>query len=262
MSDHPNEHDHDDPARPRGGPPTPSARPTTWLVVCALVVAIIAVGVVVVTLPRASATPRGTIAVTGAGTVRGTPDTVSFQIGVQTVAASAVQALTRNDRRLSSLEASLRARGVGAQDLQTSGLDIYENTNNRGAVTGFTVSDNLDVTMHDIGRAGAAIDSAVHAVGNGVELSGVSFSLSNDSTYLAAARAQAMRNARRAASQIAAAGGARLGAIERITDQENATPVVDPFFSMRAAGLASGVPLAAGSQSVSVQVSVIYALNA
>jgi len=42
-------------------------------------------------------------------------------------------------------------------------------------VTGFTVQDTLNVTMHKVRRAGAAIDAAAKAVGNGVQLNGVSF---------------------------------------------------------------------------------------
>ncbi len=240
------------PAAPRVAP---------WIIVPVVAVVVAGAILVGVALGHSRSTPAGTISVTGSGTVQGIPDTVSFQIGVQNVAASAAQALATNNSRVDSLEHSLLGHGVTKKDMQTSGLDIYQNTDAQGALTGFTVVNDLNVTMHDVAASGAAIDAAVHAVGNGIELSGVTFSISNESTFLAAARAQAMQNARTEASQVARGGGASLGAIEKITDQENATPVVYPFANFQASALARGVPLNAGSEAVNVQVSVIFALN-
>lgn len=234
---------------------------TQWSVVLLTLLTLAAVVLVRVGLQHSRSMPTGSVTTTGSGTVQGAPDTASFQIGVQNVARSAVQALSTNTTRVSSLETSLLEHGVTQRDMQTSGLNIYENTNAQGVVTGFTVSNDLNVTMHQIGRAGTAIDAAVHAVGNGVQLSGVSFSISNESRLLAAARTMAMRNARTEASQVAAGGGAKLGNIEKIADQENSTPDISPYANFRASGLATSVPLEAGSQSINVQVSVTYALT-
>lgn len=238
-----------------------SLRATQWIIVLVSIVVVAAVGLGGMALGHSQSTSTATVAVTGSGTVQGTPDTVSFQIGVQNVSTSAVTALSANNARVSSLEHSLIEHGVTQKDLQTSGLNIYENTNNQGAVTGFTVVDDLNVTMHQIGKAGAAIDAAVRAAGNGVQLYGVNFSISNESHLLAAARVKAMQNARTQASQVALGGGASLGAIEKITDQENATSNIFPYSNFQASGMAASVPLKAGSQSINVQVSVIYALN-
>jgi uncharacterized protein YggE len=250
----------DEVTRSQRGSTPGSLHPTQWIVALVAVLVVAAVGLAGVALGHSQSTPKGTIAVTGSGTVQGTPDTVSFQIGVQNVAKSAVLALSANSARVSSLENSLLGHGVTQKDMQTSGLDIYENSNDQGTVTGFTVIDDLNVTMHQIARAGAAIDAAVHAAGDGAELYGVSFSISNESKLLAAARAKAMANARTEASQVAG-GGASLGTVEKITDQENLTSAVLPYSNFRASGLSASVPLKPGSQSINVEVSVVYALN-
>ena len=111
---------------------------------------------------QSSVAPDATITVTGSGTVRGTPDTVSFQIGVHTVEPAATTALSDNDSQVTSLEGTLMNHGVTKADLQTSGLDIFENTSH-GVLTGFTVDDDLNVTMHGIADAGAAIEAAAQA---------------------------------------------------------------------------------------------------
>ena len=229
-----------------------------------LVAAIVAAGVALagVALGHSTSSPSATISVTGSGTVQGTPDTMSFQIGVQTTASSALSALDQNNARLSALETTLFSHGVKKKDVQTSGLNIYENTNNAGVVTGFSVSDDLNVTMHGLKNAGSVIDAAAHAVGNGIQLYGVTFSISNQSSLLAAARAKAMANAFTEASQVANGGHATVGAIVKVTDQENtSSPPVFYGFAAATAAKSAGVPIQGGSQSVNVTVSVVYALH-
>ncbi len=216
-----------------------------------------------VALGRPSASiSSSTVTVTGSGSAKGTPDTVSFQIGVSTVAQSATSALSENNSRIRNLVASLRANGVTKSDLQTSGLNVYANYDNRGTISGFTAANNLDVTMHSINRAGTAIDAAAQAAGKGVQLNGLSFSISNESQLLKKARTAAMHDAFLEASQIARAGNTRIGSIIRITDEENVSspPVIYKTFAPTASGL-SAVPIEAGSQAVNVQVTVVYALR-
>lgn len=202
-----------------------------------------------------------TITVTGSGTVHGTPNTVSFQLGVQTVASSAASALDENNVKTKALESALLRHGLTKKDLQTSGLNIYENTGPNGNVTGFTAEDDLTVTSHDIKQSGAAIDAAAHAVGNGIQLSGVTFSISNQSSLLAAARSRAVENAHTAAAQIAKGGGTSVGSIVSVVDEENtgSTGIVYPYPTFAAAAN-KNVPIEAGTQAVSVQVKVVYAL--
>lgn len=231
------------------------------LLVASVLVSTISIASVALTRSNSSKS-ASTITVTGSGTAKGTPDTVNFQIGVSTVAQSAVGALSENSTRVARLIASLRSRGVAKSDMQTSDLSIYANYDNKGNITGFTASNNLNVTMHTIKNAGSAIDTAARAAGNGVQLNGLSFSISNDSSLLRKARVAAMKNAYLEASQIATAGGSRIGGIIRITDQENVSspPVIFKTLAPTASGVAT-TPLEAGSQSVNVQVTVVYSLR-
>jgi uncharacterized protein YggE len=233
-----------------------------WTVLVVVLVLLVVVTVAAVAFNRSGSSTKATISVTGSGTVQGTPDTVSFQVGVQNVGASAVAALTQNNARVGALEKTLLAHGVAKKDMQTSGLDIYENTNSGGVVTGFTVADYLNVTMHQVKKAGGAIDAAAQVAGNGTQLSGITFSISNESKLLASARAKAMRNAHTEAAQVARGGNTSLGSIVKITDQENSTPtnVFYPSFA-NAKATSSAVPIQAGSESITVQVSVVYALT-
>lgn len=215
---------------------------------------------VLVSSESGSVSPGATITVTGSGNVQGTPDEVSFDIGIQTTAASATAALRENDAKVAQLEASLAHHGVLASGMQTSSLDVWDNTNSSGAVTGFTVSDSLQVQMKGIDAAGPAIDAAADVAGNGIQLSDISFSISNESRLLAKARAAAMLNARTKAGEDAAGAGLALGPVVKVVDLGTSSP--PPIYPGVFAEAASApLKLEAGRQPVSVQVQVVYKLR-
>lgn len=250
------EHHHGD-AQWRGRRP----RFTGWILTMLTALVVVAVGFVGVALGHTKAGATSTITVTGSGTVHGTPDTINFEIGVSTTNVTATAAFTQNNDKMRALQAALERNGVTKREMQTSGLNIYDNTNNQGVVTGFTVQDTLSVTMHKIQKAGVAIDAAANAVGNGVQLDGVSFTITNDSKLLRAARIRAMKNAHLAAGQLAKAGGAQVVGIVKITDNENQNSGVYYPQAFTAAGFKSSVPIQTGTQPVNVQVTVIYKLS-
>lgn len=257
--DHEHGHDHGDPWGPRGRRRGRGPR-SLFLLVFAIVIA--AIAFIGETLGHTNSSSGATITVTGSGTVTGKPNTMSFQIGVQNVATSAKEALKENNTQMGKLEKSLRSNGIVKKNMQTSGLNIYANTNSAGVITGFTVQDNLNVTTHKLNSAGAALDAAANAVGNNIQLNGVTFSISNQSKLLASARARAIQNAHTEATQIAKGADTTVGSIARVIDQEN-TGTGGVFYpvatSLKAA--TGSVPIQSGSQSINVQVNVVYHLN-
>lgn len=254
------------PAAPAAPSPQHGTRTATLVVltVAVTVVLIAGVGLAGAAIGRSTrGGSPGTITVSATGTVRGTPDTVEFTIGVQTTQPTATQALDVNDARIARLEHVLADRKVPSRDLQTTGLDIWQDTNQYGVVTGFTVTDNLDVTIQGIKQAGIAIEYAVRAVGNanGIQFNGITLSISDNSSLLGKARSRAMAAARSEAQQDARASGASVGSVLRITDRQTQaiTPVTLGYSDFIAAHAL--VPIRAGSQPVTVNVTVVYALG-
>lgn len=203
------------------------------------------------------------VTVTGTATVEGTPDTLTVEIGATTNASSATGALDENDQEVTTLESVLAAAGVAKSDMQTSNLSLQPNVDNNGKVTGYQASDDLTVTVHDLARAGAIVDAAAHAVGNDVQIDGITFSVSNTSALLATARAEAVRDAQTRAAELAAAAGATLGPVVSIVDQEQqGGAVVTPGASFAVhGGGATPVPVQGGTEQISVQVQVVDALR-
>ena len=255
-----------DDAPPPTRPWRRQTNPVAWLAAAMVVLALVIVGVGGVAFGRSSRStpavpPTATVTVTGTGTIQGTPDTCSFTVGIDTVRPTAVLALAANNTQMRALERVLHQEGIPLADLQTENLSIYQQTNSAGVTTGWDVNDTLSVTDHDIAHAGRVIDAAARIAGNGISFGGVSFSISNESKLLAAARRQAMQSAQTEASQLAAGANASVTGIVKVTDQESSgIQPPFPFFGLAQAS-AAAVPIRAGHQPVSVQVTVVYSLS-
>ena len=236
-----------------------TTRTTRVVVEVVVAIALVVVGLVV---GHARSGASGTIEVSGTASASGAPDTVAFSIGVSTTGASTAAALAANNQRTRTVEAALLGAGATKSGLATSGLNVSTVTNSHGQVTGYQVYDELTVTSHRVARAGSLIGAALAAAGNAAQLSGITYSITNQSTVLARARAKAIANAHRAAAQLASAASTTLGAVRSIVDNENNQPIVFPGFTTFAAvKAAASVPVQPGTQSVSVSVRVTYSLG-
>ena len=210
------------------------------------------------TATLAAATGSARITVTGTGTVTGTPNQLVLAMGVQVHGPSVGSALASADDAVSRVTAALRTRGVAAADIQTSGLSIWPNyPDNSQVPSGYSVSESLTATLHSLSAAGTQIDAAVHAGGNATTVSGISFNLTDDSSLLAAARAQAVTDAEAKAAQYAKALGQPLGPVVSISDQSTAQPV--PQFAMASsAAPGKSVPISPGTQQLSVSITAVF----
>jgi uncharacterized protein YggE len=190
---------------------------------------------------------------------------MTLQMGASTNASTAAGALDTNDAEISALSAVFVAHGVKRSNIQTADLSLSPNYDNAGAVTGYQASDDLTVTMHDLARAGGVIDAAAHAVGNDVQIDGISFSIANTSLLQQDARSAAVRDAEAEAEADARAAGAQLGPVISIDDEtQQPAPVVEypTSFALHVVGAASApVPVHAGSQQITVAVRVVYSLR-
>ena len=200
------------------------------------------------------------ITVTGTGKVTGTPDTLRISLAVNATAKNIDEALASANASMRKVQKSLSDNGVAAKDMQTSNLSISPHYTNKGAPDGYDVSESLSATIRDLPKAGAVLSASVDAGGNAVRVDGVSVALDDTSALVGGARTSAMDDAKTKASQYAEAAGRTLGAVVSISEVVSGSPY--PVYDQAAATsfrAASPVPIQAGSQDVSVQVTVVYA---
>jgi uncharacterized protein YggE len=206
--------------------------------------------------------PR-TITVTGTGLVRGTPDVLELLVGVKTRDVSAGEALDRNSSLTQRVIDVLKDAGVDDDDLQTSDLSISPFYDDEGDdLEGYTVSNLLVASIREMDKAGGIIDAATKAAGNEIVVHGVYFSFDDNTELVAKARADAVRRARLQAEQLAEAAGVELG--DLLTLSEDSAPY-GPALEADAARVAEGdiaaAPIEPGSESLSVQVTLIFEIG-
>ena len=205
--------------------------------------------------------PR-TLSMNGHGEMRAAPDMATVTAGVTTSAPTAAAALAANSSRMKSVFAALKKLGVADKNIQTTGFNVspqYTNgdNNNPRRLTGYQVSNDVSVRLEDVARVGAAVDALVAAGAN--QMNGISFDIAAPAPLLEKARGQAIADARARAETYAKAAGVSLGAILSISEAGGVEPP-RPMYRMMAMAQAS-TPVAAGQQSVTADVSVVWEIH-
>ena len=205
---------------------------------------------------RAQAVDR-LVTVGGEATIAVAPDTAIIRIGVTSQGKNAREASEANARQITAVLAAIKASGIDDRDIQTSRLSLqpqYDpNKSGTARLTGFQVTNQLTVRIHDIGKLPDILDRAIAAGAN--EMSGIEFAVSQQSRLLDQARAEAVADARRKAELYAQAAGAKLGRVLQIGDES--APAPRPLVQAMRAG---AVPVAPGEQMLRVAVTVSYEL--
>jgi hypothetical protein len=182
--------------------------------------------------------------------------------GVTTNATTAAQALAANSARMKTVFAALEKLGVPEKNIQTTSFFVspqYTNGDNNSPrrLTGYQVNNEVSVRLEDVGKLGSTLDALVQAGAN--QMNGISFSIRNPAPLLEKARADAIADARIRAETYAKAAGVSLGPILSISEGGTETP--RPMYRMAVAMQAAPVPVAAGEQSVTADVSVVWEIH-
>ncbi|MBV8562153.1 MAG: SIMPL domain-containing protein [Actinobacteria bacterium] len=196
-----------------------------------------------------------TITVSGNGVSTTVPDRASFQFGVTTNARDAKAALAQNASDAAAVIAALKAAGIPASDIQTSGVSLSPQTSPDGtSVIGYTASNTVTAAM-PIEKAGTVVDAAVNAGANNVY--GPSLTVSDQSSLYQDALKKAFADAKGKAQALAAAAGVQLGAVESIDEGDNA-PIALPMAAKAADG---STPIEPGTQQIQASVSVTFSVS-
>lgn len=212
--------------------------------------------------PAALADSQRTITMTGHGEAKAQPDQVQITAGVTTQAPTAAAALAANTARMKTVFAALTRLGVPDKNIQTVNFSIgpqYNNAHDGEAptLTGYQVSNQVSVLLTDVGKLGGALDALVTAGAN--QMNGIGFSIRDPAPLLADARAQAIADARMRAETYAKAAGVALGPIQSISEGGGDGP--RPVFKAMALTARAPVPVAAGEESVTADVSLVWEIH-
>lgn len=207
-----------------------------------------------------------TITVSGEGQVFGSPDQATVSAGVVTDGPTAKDALARNSTRMAEVIGAIKKMGIESKDIQTSGFNLspvylpQPQGQNVPRIGGYQVSNNVTVTVKDLSKLGEILDQVVQMGSNSV--GGVSFSIANPKPLMMKAREAAIGDAKARAEAYAAAAGVSVGKVLTISEVMGPIAQPVPVYAMRAAAADSAaVPVEAGQQQLSLNVTVIYEID-
>ena len=209
----------------------------------------------------AQTTPPAAISVSGEATVSVAPDQAQIEGGVTSDAKSAREASDANNAAMGKVLLALKGAGIDEKDYQTSRLSLQPqyapNRSGPSPVVGYHASNRVTVRIHDVTKVANTIDLLVGAGAN--DIGGINFVVSQASKLLDDAREKAIADARRKAEIYAKAAGVTLGEPLSISEEGGSVPV---FRGKMAAPMATAAPVAQGEETLSVTVSMSWAIKA
>jgi uncharacterized protein YggE len=202
------------------------------------------------------------ISVTGEASISVPPDIAFVDAGVATDAKTAHEASEANNVAMGKVIAALKSANIDSRDIQTSRLSLQPqyapNRSGPSPIVGYRASNRVTVRIHDVTKVANVIDTLVGAGAN--DIGNVNFEVSQASKLLDDAREKAVADARRKAEIYAKAAGVTLGAPMSISEEGAPQPTFRAKMAMPVA--AAPTPIAQGEETLSVSVSVTWAIKA
>lgn len=202
--------------------------------------------------------------VSGEGEATAVPDTALVHVGVTKNGSTVEQAKDDVNTAVNKMIEDLKKLGIEDKNIKTVNFSVnpnYDYSRGTNAVTGYTVSQDLQVKVDPIDKANKVVDQAI-ADGANVA-GGITFTLNDDKKMALEqkAREDAIKKAKDKADAIAKASGIRLGRLVNVQEGQNAaTPLPMMSADLRASGkgAAEETNIQPGENSVNVTVTLSY----
>ena len=245
------------------------------------------------------------ISAAGRGSASAPPDLADLSLGVEAFAGSVKAARTAAAEAMTAMLAALQAHGIAEKDIRTDYFDIRPqytgreitrcpagDTDSAAAVaavpgvagggpelaagcyqewqqvlTGYLVSNTVNVKVRDLESLSPVIDAATAAGGDLTRFNRLSFAIADPAALREQARAAAVADLQDRAGQLAEFGGVALGELIYIAETGFAPParadLSKTALAMESADATAGrsTPIAAGQLSVEVTVQGTFAIR-
>ena len=204
--------------------------------------------------------PLHTITVSGTGKVTIVPDVARVYLGVSLTKPTVRAARDAAAAAMTDILAAIKAIGIADADIQTTGLGLSARyaDGSSGRIVGYAISEQVQVTVRDLDKAGDVVDAATAK--GATDVNGISFEIADPSRAMDDARAAAIAAARTSAQAMAAAAHVNLGPVVSITDGSAPTPI---YYGVAGAAPSADIktPVQPGTQDVSANVAVVFELD-
>lgn len=202
-----------------------------------------------------------TIVVVGEGIASAVPDRCVIAVSLRVMRDTVAEAIADVASLADAAITAMRAAGVDEADLATRNLDVQDwidHTQSRVAARVATYT--FTVAVRGLRDVSALVNELAKTAGDSLQINGITFAHSDPAPLQAAARRDAVADARARAEQLAEASGLRLGDVLAIGEAPVMGGYFGPAISLRAAREAPPpMPMMPGDQRVRVRVEVTYA---
>lgn len=218
------------------------------------------VGPIPFSVNQITTTKTDTFSVEGVGKVTVPPDVALINAGVTAQGPSVKAVQDQLNKNINAVSAAVKAAGVDAKDIQTSGYNInptYNFTDGSQRITGYQASSNLTIKVRAIDRANNVIDAATGAGAN--QVGGIAFDVDDKTKAQNEARQKAVADAKKKAEDAAKIAGFRLGRVVNYEESFGGSPRPIPILA-KADSAVSGAPtqVEPGTNEITVTVTLSY----
>ena len=215
---------------------------------------------------------NNTLFVSGTAFTKVKPDRVVISIGVETTNKTAKASLAANSESMNKIISALRNLGVKENETSTSSFTISPNYNYTESgtilnITGFTVTNSVQIDSSSLANVSTWIDAAVASGANSIN--SIDFRISNkklEDTKNMLIK-DAIANAEEKANIVSSALGLKVIEVKSITVGEfdyiqPPQPFMEKRFDAAGAGAAAATtPILAGEQEISASVSIVFLIG-
>ncbi|MBW7477686.1 SIMPL domain-containing protein [Paenibacillus oenotherae] len=221
-------------------------------------------------LDATASVQKGLITVSGNGELRAAPDVAYVQVAVETRAATAKDAQSKNATQFAGLKKVLFEKyKMAAKDVQSTGISVqpehqYNNKDGTSKIVGYISTHSIRITTRDLEGTGTLLDDLSTAGANRVD--GIQFDTEKQDQYELQALEKAMANAKLKAETLAKAAGRQLKGVVNIA-QSNVSNGPIPYYgnyamkSEAAADSAGSTSVQTGEITLSTDVTVVYEME-
>ncbi|MEA2163256.1 MAG: uncharacterized protein QOK37_1383 [Thermoanaerobaculia bacterium] len=200
---------------------------------------------------------QNVVIVSGTSSVAMTPDMVSVSLGVSTKGETVRRIVKENNAKVAKIIEILKAKGMRSDQIKTSSFELAPVERN-AIRTGFEVSNTIGVSSKQVSDVGALVDAAIDSGAN--QIRGPEFSVENEKVVQERCIAEAFRDAKAKAKQLAALSERELGRVLAVTDGSS-SPFELKYRSGIDGGVLGGVIMEPGVHTVQCGVTVAFELR-
>lgn len=213
--------------------------------------------------------------VNGRGQLDVEPDIATLSMGVEARAASVADARQSAAAAMEEVLDTVKNQGVEEDDVETTSFRIQPQITyreirtqdggrtNKQEITGYIVTNQVQITIRDLENVGTVVDAAAGAAGDLVRINHIGFSVEDPSQYGEQLRRRAAEDAKAKAQIYADAMGVQLGPLVFLSEQGSSAPTVSRDFAGAEKAMAAEAPrtpIQAGDMTFSAQIQAVFAI--